>query len=253
MTRLAAILALLSSFYCISLTAQKNVIDSNIVIPMVKLSYAFQVPGGALSERFGVNSNVGAQVAVKTRNNLYFGLAGSYIFSGSVKEDDILDDIRTSEGGVIDNAGELNYPFFEQRGYSIFLTAGKVIPVWSANPNSGLLIYGGVGYLEHFVKIDFRDATIPQLDEEYRKGYDRLTGGFALNQFIGYVHFGKRRLTNFFGGFDLTQAWTVNKRGVNLDEMQPTPDERRFESLIGFRLGFILPLYKAAPKEYYFY
>ena len=90
----------------------------------------------------------------------------------------------------------------------MFLSGGYVFPVLSPNPNSGIIVSGGIGILQHKILIDFRDAQIPQLGEEYKKGYDRLSYGLALNQFVGYVFFGNKKLINFYAGVELTQAWT---------------------------------------------
>ena len=73
-----------------------------------------------------------------------------------------------------------------------------------------------------------------------------------MNEFIGYVHFGKRKLINFYLGFDFTQAWTKNKRGYNYDEMQKD-QQIHFDTMTGFRIGWMVTLYRRAPDEFYYY
>jgi hypothetical protein len=115
-----------------------------------------------------------------------------------------------------------------------------------------LLISAGPCYLQHHIKIDYRDAQIPQLEGDYIKGYDRLTSGFGLNEFVGYLHYGKRKLINFYIGLDFMQTWTKNKRGYNYDQGQYDNDIKR-DNLMGFRIGWVLTLYKRAPEQFYYH
>ena len=227
-------------------------LDSSLAIPFIAVSYAVEFPSADLQDRFGTFSSVGGQFGIKFKSNVYVGIKAHYLFGNKVKETTILDSIKTSEGGVIEVGGELTSPLFDMSGYSIFLSGGYVIPVLSPNPNSGIMLSAGFGFLQHKIVIDYRDAQIPQLDEDYKKGYDRLSNGFALNQFIGYVYFGNRKLINFYAGIDLTQAWTKNRRGYNYDT-RSYDNATHFDSMIGIRVGWMITLYRRAPEEYYYH
>jgi hypothetical protein len=230
---------------------QKSMLDSSLTIPFIAVSYAVEFPTGDLQDRFGAFSSIGGQFGIKFKSNVYVSLKAHYLFGNRVKETEILDGIKTSEGGVIELGGGLSDPLFDMSGYSMFLSGGYVFPVLSPNPNSGIMVSGGFGILQHKIIIDFRDAQIPQLEADYKKGYDRLSNGFALNQFIGYVYFGNRKLINFYAGIDLTQAWTKNRRGYNFDT-RSYDNVSRFDSMIGFRFGWMITLYRRAPQEYYY-
>ena len=91
-----------------------------------------------------------------------------------------------------------------------------------------------------------------QLTEEMEKGYDRLSTGFSLNQFIGYQYFGKTRLINFFAGIEGIQAFTKNRRGYNYDT-QKVDTKERFDSMYGIKVGWIIPFYKKTTQEFYYY
>jgi len=227
-------------------------LDSNITIPFIGVSYAVEFPTADLSDRFGAFSSFGGQFGLKFKSNIFVGLKAHVLFGNRVKETGILDSIRTSEGGIIEVGGGLNDPLFDMRGYSIFLSGGYIFPVFSPNPNIGIIVSGGIGFVQHKILIEFRDAQIPQLEEEYRKGYDRLSNGIALNQFIGYVYFGNNKLVNFYAGLDITQAWTKNRRGFNFDT-RSFDTATRFDSMIGFRFGWMITLYRRAPQEYYYH
>lgn len=233
-------------------TFGQSMVDSAITIPMVGISYAYQIPGGDMSRRFGNNSSIGGKFAIKLKSNAYIELKANYIFGGKVKETDVLRNIRTPAGGIIERGGELTNPLITESGYDFFILGGYIFHIFGPNPNSGILIAGGPGFLQHQLIIDYRNAQIPQLSKEYRRGYDRLTNGFALNQFIGYTHFAKNRLINFYLGFDFTQAWTKNRRGYNYDEMGLN-EGSRFDMLTGFRIGWLLALHRRAPEKFYYH
>jgi len=110
-----------------------------------------------------------------------------------------------------------------------------------------LFIMGGVGFLLH--RIRFTGST-PQLAGEYFKGYDRLSYGLGLSQFVGYMHLSNNRMLNFYFGMEFTQAWTVNRRGYNFDQMA-VDNERRLDMISGFKVGWVLALYKKVANEYY--
>jgi hypothetical protein len=232
--------------------AQKSLLDTNIAFPFLQMGFGGQLPGKDMKERFGPNAFIEGQFGYKLRNNLYFGVRGSFLFGDQVKEDNILDGIKTDNGKVIDDGGELGTIFFDERGYSLFFVTGKIIPLLSPNPNSGFFVSVGAGMLQHKIRMEYRDSRIPYLDDQYRKGYDRLSNGFAINGFLGYVYLSRRRLINFYAGFDYVQAWTQNRRGYNFDTMSED-HKKRTDVLSGFKLGWILPLYRNQPDEFYFY
>ena len=57
---------------------------------------------------------------------------------------------------------------------------------------------------------------------------------------------------NFYIGVDLIQAWTKNKREYDYD-LRSSDDKTYFDTLAGIRFGWVLALYKRAPKEYYYH
>ena len=125
--------------------------------------------------------------------------------------------------------------------------------VLSPNPNSGIIIKAGVGYIQHWIRIRINeDKTIPSFEGDYAKGYDRLSSGLAISEFIGYLYMGNTRVLNFFVGFEFMQSWTTNRREVNFDTGMKD-DGNRFDALNGFKIGWIIPIYKRTPKEYYYY
>lgn len=233
--------------------AQVNLKDSNVVAPMVCSSYALQVPGADMAERFGINSAIGLQFLLKNKKNWIYGLSGDFIFGSLVKEKGIMDSIKTSDGFLIAGNGKLVDTRLLERGFSSFLKFGKMFSGFGPNKNSGIVAIVGMGFIQHKIRIELIDGdneTTPQLNDEMKKGYDRLSNGVAFSQSVGYLYLGNNRITNFYAGLEVIEAFTKNRRSFDYDLMKKD-DQQRTDILFGIRVGWILPLYKRAPKEFY--
>lgn len=245
--------AVLTAFLPPVARSQVNVQDSSISASLLYAGAGLQVPGGDMADRFGISYSIGPGYLYKTRSNWIFGVETNFFFGDDVKiGDSLFKHIMTSNGTLIDGNGEPAIIGITQRGISVWAKVGKIIPVLSPNPNSGFFTTLGVGYLRHNLSISNLDNTAPQILGDYRKGYDRLTAGPAVNLKIGYLFLSNHRLLNFMVGFELSQAWTKSLRDYDFDLMKKD-DSSRSDLLTGFKLGWIIPLYGRAPKEYYFY
>ena len=111
---------------------------------------------------------------------------------------------------------------------------------------------GGVGYMEHRLVIDNQFHTAPQISDDYAKGYDRLTGGININEFVGYFYMGKSRILNFYGGFEFFQGFTKSKRDYVFD-LQKKDTENKLDLYFGFKVGWMIPIFNRAPDKYYYY
>jgi hypothetical protein len=247
--------ALLLSFFLLPVFAfaQVKISEEKANFALFNAFYSYQIPGHDLAERFGHSSMIGGGFLYKFKSNLIAGLEGGFIFSENVKnESQYLKMIGTADGNVISEAGTFAGVFFHQRGFNIGARFGGIIPAFGPNQNSGILLMGGAGMLQHKIRIEVDENNAPQLRDDYKKGYDRLTNGPSISQFIGYVHFDNDRTINFKIGLEFTQAWTQSRRPYDFDRMEPDT-QKRFDSLWGIRLGWVLPLYKRAPREYYYF
>jgi len=230
--------------------AQRNVKDSTIFTSIISTNYSFQWPAADMADRFGYNNNIGGSFQIKTRSNLLFGFDGSFIFGNQLKENGILDSIKTSAGFVIDINGKFADVRFYERGYSGVVKVGKIFPVFGPNPNSGILFSGGLGFIQHKIRIEDIGNASPPLTGDYKKGYDRLTNGLLLTQFLGYFYMGNRPFVNFFAGFEISEGFTQNRRSFNFDTME-RDDKKRVDILFGPKAGFMLLLYRRSPQAYY--
>ncbi len=240
-------------FISISLFSQINPADSAISCFIPNFSFAYQFPGGDIQKEYGSNSTIGGGFFKKLKNNLIFSADFNYLFGGNVKnEKEILSMVLTQSGHIIDGNGTYALYTVNERGFTLNARFGKILNILRYNPNSGLMIMGGLGYIQHFTKVDSQYRTAPQISGDYAKGYDHLRGGIAVNEFIGYFFMSNTRVLNFYGGFEFFQTFTKSKRDYLLDTMGP--DDKKYKDLFfGFRVGWMIPIFRRVPKEYYYY
>jgi hypothetical protein len=228
----------------------QSVKDSTIRILVVGIHLSGQLPQNDLAKRFGPNLAAGASFSWKTKKNFLFGIEGTYVFGKKVKED-VVSNMRGSDGFITDNEG---YPAdlrLTHRGLNLSVNAGYVFSKFGHNPNSGLFVSIGAGYMVHKVNLYDANQKIAAVKGDLAKGYDRLTGGFALTQFIGYRYLSNNRLANFYIGFEFQEGITKSLRGFNYnDGLSDT--QKRYDVINGLRFGWELPLYKRT-KDFYYY
>jgi len=230
--------------------AQLSIRDSAIAFPMIGASFQYQLPGGDMAYRFKGNFNAGALFQWKLKSKWIFGIEGNYLFAESVKEADMLNGITTSQGTVISESGEPATILFQERGLLVYAKAGKLFPIIGPNKNSGLLTTIGVGLLQHKIRFETKE-DVPELDDDYAKGYDRLSNGLSLTEFVGYMHCGNSRLINFSVGIECTQGFTKNRRDFNFDTMSKD-SKQRLDLLFGLKLSWFFLLYKHAATGFYY-
>jgi len=235
-----------------SVFAQWQVRDSSLFNPHVTVGYGYSTPGGDLANRFGNNGSIEVGFNVKSKKNWYYGVQFNYLFGNRVHEPNLLSNLLTDRGEILDEDGQIATMFIQERGFNVFLQGGKVLPIIGPNKNSGLLITAGVGLLQHKIRLEHQEAKITQLEGEYLKGYDRLTNGLSVHQFIGYYHLSNNRLINFYIGAQATEGFTQSRREWNLDT-QTQDTDKRLDMLFGLRAGWILNLYQRAPNDFYIY
>jgi hypothetical protein len=181
------------------------------------------------------------------------GAEGTFQFGSSVKDQDsLLTTISTPEGYIIDANGKIADVILYMRGFSFFGSIGKLFPWVGPNPNSGFTLMAGAGYLQNKMRILNPDNTAPQLQGDYKKGYDRQNGGIALTASVGYLFMSSSRLLNFSLGFEFIQAWTKNRREVDFNTGKPDPSPLSSQ-YYGIKATWNIPLYRRSPKEFYLY
>ena len=232
--------------------AQVNVQDSTISSFILYAAYAYQIPGGDLSERFGHNSTIGPGLIYKTRKNWMYTVEMNFIFGNDVKNaNSIISELTTDDGFIISIDGTYTNVRPMERGFTLFGKVGKIIPAFNINPNSGLFFNFGMGYIQHKIKWDVENNDAPQLDGDLKKGYDRFTEGISFTQSFGIFYMADTRMWNFNISAEVVEGFTKTKR-YNFDTQGGDPSGR-LDMYYGLKASWMIPLFGRAPKAIYYY
>ena len=231
----------------ISAQATDKYLFSNKIFNLQFL-YNYHVPSGNYANTFGNYSGVGFGGMLKTKKNWTFSGEGNFLFGNEIRATGILDQLVSSGGFISSTSGNPGNYMVNMRGFSFYLQGGRVFAWNKKNMNSGILLKGGIGFIQHKIGFNLKENNMPQLDENYAKGYDRLSNGFSVNQFIGYNHQSINRLINFYIGLEFMMAQTVNRRGFNYDEMKFDMGNKLDQS-VSVRFGWMIPIYLNTKEE----
>lgn len=234
-----------------ALLAQRNAINTYNVLTLNTM-YGVHFSGGDLGNRFGTNFGVGGGLDFITeKKNWIIGIKGNNLFGNTVKED-VLANLRDSNGFILGSigAGEVGYAtiLLRARGFYAGGHFGKLFSLSTRNKRAGIRVTFGTGLLQHKVRIVDNSTTADQLKGDLIKGYDQLTNGLAFEQFIGYQQLNRKTGVNFFAGFELTEAFTQNRRTLNFTPY-PTNTKTRLDILVGFRVGWSFTFYVGERAE----
>lgn len=220
---------------------------------LITPAYNAQFPLGDIKNRFGFNSLIGIHVSYKTNSNWLIGGEVGILFGSRVKETFIINGLSTSTGQHITQFNDLAGINPNEIGYSVKFVAGKIIPFSKKFPDAGLIVLTGLGFLEHKIAVNVKSTELPQFDKTYRTGYDRLSNGPVLSQFIGGVYMERKKFVSFYGGLQFDIGFTKGRRPYDFYLKQPLNDSR-LDMFIGVKIGWIIPIFlQASDKDYYYY
>jgi len=232
----------------------KSYVDTMATMVWTGVNLGGMLPTNYLHNWFKANLSVGTGVTVKTKTNWTIDLQMNYMFGGNLRDTtySFLGDMADEYHRIMDGNGMKADIYTEGRYWYFGLGVGKVIPV-SRWKNSGIWLKLNAGYFGHKIKITDYDHQIPQLDGDYLKLYDHLSGGVALNQFIGYLFIQKNRLLNFYGGLEFYEIWTKPSRNYILTEGSTANAKYQFSGLVGLKIGWNIPLYEKKSVTTFYY
>ena len=208
-------------------------------------------PAADMAKRFGTSFRIGPSTMYKTKSNWMFGVKGDFITGGKIREDSLMINIKDGDNYTLNQDGQSESPSTYERGYMIGVQGGKIFNISKKNADNGILVMTGVGFMQYKINIFTKDNDIPQLKGDYRKGYDRLTNGIFVEQFVGYNFFGKEGLINFHLGLDIAAGFTQGRRDYLYDVMR-TDTKHRLDMLFGIRGGWYIPIFKRKSEDIYF-
>ncbi len=215
---------------------------------LAHVSVGTHLLGGDLADRFGRDGAVGLGADWITANNLIFGLEGSYYFGNQVNEDPLAI-LRTTEGDLIGNDQLLATVALRQRGWYAGGLIGKLVTF--NDSRSGLRLTLGAGMTRHKIRVQDEQSVMTQLTGDYLKGYDRLTGGLALQQFVGWQNLAKNRRANWMIGFEFNQGFTNSLRDWDFTERRKL-DGNRIDLRFGIRASWTIPFYIGGAENIFY-
>lgn len=212
------------------------------------LLFGVHLPGGDMADRFEADGDFGGAVEYLTANNFIFGVEGHYFFGPKVKEDPLAI-LRTPEGDIIGNDRLVASVVLRERGWYGGAKVGKLFAF--NGKRSGIRLTLGAGMMRHKIRLQDDNNSVTQITGDYKKGYDRLTGGLALNQFLGWQHLSANRRSNWMAGFEFIEGFTKSLRDWDFTERRKL-DGNRLDLRLGIRVAWTLPFYQGKADEIFY-
>lgn len=244
---------IIAFFFAAALSAQglagaKN-LDGAV---LVNLGYGPFTTTGDLGDRFGGGWSIdGGATWMPKNSNFEFGFRAQYGFGTEVKED-VLAGLRTREGLIIGNQRSPADIQLRHRQFFMGPAVGYTLPL-GKNKRAGIHLKTSLGYFFHRIRLqDDVVQVVPQLRENLAPGYDRLTGGFAVHQFVGYQQLAQDRRLNFYIGAEIMSGFTKALRNFDIPTGAPPSTEGRTDIVLGAKAGLIIPLYFGEGREIFY-
>lgn len=269
MRRFTLILTLLGVSLQMVAQQPKDIMKEPIPVVMFQATYAFHIPGFDTKVNYGVSNTIGGSFVYKTESNWLLTANANFVFGKNIKEDRITffgEGITTQHGEITGGGGDYTMFSINQRGFHVQLEAGKLFPL-GPNPNSGIFVQAGLGYLRNRSHIDFdRDmySTPYVVYKDYEYGYDRMRGGPAFHIETGYLYLSDTRLLNFSVSLEATYVRSRHLRDYDFRVftnpetgiMEPVgyndPNKRFNDFYYGIRVSWNIPTYQRQPEEFYY-
>lgn len=218
---------------------------------IAKLGVGYDRPGGDLADRFGSNLNFHLGLERLSVSNWYISGEFTYRFGGDVRED-VLAPIRLETFNFLAIDGLPSDAFLRMRGASLSLSMGKVIGIDKKRPKSGIKIGIGATYLSHYIRVLDENQALTQVMAGYERGYDRLTRGFGINQYIGYQYMSLDGNLNFNVGLEFNQVFSSAVRSVDFDTNQKGQSGRK-DLLSGIKITWLIPIWTDTESSKIYY
>lgn len=228
-------------FIGIKSNAQKHQFQLNF-------SYGIDIPLGDLQDRYGLDYNPALDIVYTVNQKTFFGVHGHYILGNRVKEDVIAPLRHEETGGLIDQTRDISFITLKQRAYLFGIHGGRFFNISKTDLKHGPRLRFGISMLTHYIIFNDERASTFQLRGIYSSGYDRLTRGFSLEQFIGYQVIMKNTNTVLFGGVNVVESRGKSLRPIDFDTGVYGGDQRN-DILFGFRVGASIQLYEFGEQD----
>ena len=226
--------------------------NDKLNVPALTATYGFCLPMADLSDRYTIFSQAGSSFLMKFKSNITVSLEGLILFSNNYRGESPLRSILNDNGTITNIHGDQTLFTLGMRGMQFQIKGGYIISKYSHNPNSGITLSAGAGFFQSKYWIDQRGQNTPQIMGEYVKGYDKMSNGFALTQFIGYTYFHNKNFLNVYAGIEFTEAWTKDRRVWDF-ALNRKNDTKYNEIMTAFKVGFMIPFIRREAEGKYYY
>lgn len=215
-------------------TTQKN----SYIILNVGASYQFGLSD--LGKRYSTFSSITAGAYFRSPKKFIIGGEYGPYLGNNVSIYNLYGNIVGPTGVIIDKNGNPAVIRYYMRGYYLQGYLGKVFALKPQWKHSGIQVKIGGGFMQHRIKMRFDKGLVPQLEDDYKEGYDRLTNGFMFTQNIQYQYFDFDNLS-LVAGVNFAQGFTKNRRNWNYSEFKQD-NTLRHDFYFGFNLGILIPI-----------
>ncbi len=211
----------------------------------------FDIAAGDMAKRFGNSYRIGASMEYKSKKNYIFGVKFDFMNGDKIKEQGMFQGIADASGNFYSQSGQKISVNKYERGYMAGISAGYIFNTDKKIKDNGIMILTGLGFMQHKILISDRSESITALAGDYKKGYDRLSNGIYLEQYLGYIYLSNNALVNFHIGLNVAVGFTQGRRDFLYDVQKPG-NESRTDVLFGVRGGWYLPMFKRKSEEFFF-
>jgi len=230
--------------------AQEFKLDKDSPFLGLQFNYGFQASQGDLKTRFGNHLALGSGLDyILPSKKLIFGLQYHFHY-GSVVKEDVLADLRNSQGFIFGSLGGVADVQLRQRGFYTGLSAGY----YQRFKDNGMAFSAnlGAGLLQHKIRVQDNSGAADYISGVYLKGYDRLSNGLALYQSIRFQQLTPARRFNYYVALEMIEGFTQSRR--DFDYASGTVmNENRLDVIIGLRFCYYLPVISGKKPEEIFY
>lgn len=219
---------------------------------LIGFNAGYGLPAGDWQENYNDLMVVGPRIGLKTKGNWIWSLQGGFGFGGlSPNAQEVIAPALTERNQVINERGTPAEIGVYQRYATGLFSAQKILPLWQANKNSGLIIGAGVGMAWHWLALQNVTNDVPHLNPPYSKGYDQMRQGLLLQESIGYHYMSQNRRVNFSLSLEFSQLFTASVRQYHYATGTRAPVAEQSQ-LYGLKVSWYIPIYRGAPTQEYY-
>lgn len=254
--------------------AQEKKQADTLECPVVGFSFGALMPGSGSASEGALNGNMGDLYKGPYLN---FGIEGDYKFASGwmitlngdlwfgassnnlQRRDERYPHIFMPGGYTLSWSGVDGNVWAHNRSLAARLGVAKILRVIPGNPNSGILLGMGGGWVmqKTIFTQDMNDSPVPQLMGDYAKLHDHLRNGVMLTQSLGFCYMANYlTYVNFKVEFTLSECmmWSSRKYQIdNLMGLNGKDQNRYFDLVYGLKLTWMFPLMGKTTYDYYYF